>query len=284
MDYLEYDPEELQQVQKIELGILDDFIEICDKNHISYFMCGGTSIGIAREGRMIPWDDDIDVGLLRKDYDRLKEIIITEYNDKYDFVDPLLYEDYFAMNAHICLKGTIFEEYSGIGLNYPKGIFLDIFPFDNISDDDSRLKKDGWKVWKLHKILTLIMIEKPVIYQKGLFAKTIRLICSILHKILVLLKISPLKLKERIDKIVKRYKDEDTKRVAFYFDPKNPFTSLLYKTEIMPLKKVDFQNRKVFIINNIYAYLKRRYPNWRQVPKEEDRHNHKPYKLEFKNE
>ena len=68
MLYKEYDEKTLHRLQQIELEILRDFDELCTENGLSYFGCGGTAIGAVRHHGMIPWDDDIDVGLLRKDY------------------------------------------------------------------------------------------------------------------------------------------------------------------------------------------------------------------------
>ena len=70
MLYREYDEETLKKLQAIELEILKDFNDLCDKYDIDYFGCGGTAIGAVRHGGFIPWDDDIDVGLLRKDYEK----------------------------------------------------------------------------------------------------------------------------------------------------------------------------------------------------------------------
>ena len=64
----EYDEATLKKVQQMELAILKDFIQICTENNLSYFGLAGTGIGAIRHKGFIPWDDDIDVGLPRKDY------------------------------------------------------------------------------------------------------------------------------------------------------------------------------------------------------------------------
>ena len=67
MLYQAYDPEVLKRVQETELEILKDFIDLCDRHDIDYFGVGGTAIGAVRHQGFIPWDDDIDIGFLRKD-------------------------------------------------------------------------------------------------------------------------------------------------------------------------------------------------------------------------
>ena len=66
----EYDKKTLEQLHKIQLEILDEFIRICDKHNLEYYLVGGTLLGAIRHKGFIPWDDDIDVAMMRKDYDQ----------------------------------------------------------------------------------------------------------------------------------------------------------------------------------------------------------------------
>ena len=69
-----YDPEDLKKLQNILLSMLKDILKICDENDINVFAVSGTGIGAARHNGFIPWDDDIDLGFLRKDFDRFVEV------------------------------------------------------------------------------------------------------------------------------------------------------------------------------------------------------------------
>ena len=62
-------------VKNIEKSILENFIVFCNENNLMYYMCGGSALGAARHGGFIPWDDDIDVMMPRKDY----ETFLKEY-------------------------------------------------------------------------------------------------------------------------------------------------------------------------------------------------------------
>lgn len=79
MLYREYDPDVLKKLQKAEIEILKDFDALCDKYSIDYFVCGGTALGGVRHEGFIPWDDDIDIGMTRDDYERFLEVAETEY-------------------------------------------------------------------------------------------------------------------------------------------------------------------------------------------------------------
>ena len=77
---------ELKKLQKIELDILIEFDKICKKNNLRYVLVGGTLIGAIRHKGFIPWDDDIDVSMPRKDYNKFIKIQEKELNhNKYYF-------------------------------------------------------------------------------------------------------------------------------------------------------------------------------------------------------
>ena len=66
-----YDPEILKQLHQVQVEILKDFSSVCEKYSLPYFAVYGTAIGAVRHGGFIPWDDDIDIGMLREDYDKV---------------------------------------------------------------------------------------------------------------------------------------------------------------------------------------------------------------------
>ena len=106
--YRDYDQKTLDILHQVELSILDDFIKVCEDNDLTYFLIGGSLLGAVRHQGFIPWDDDIDVGMMRKDYDKFLEIAQDKLGDKY-------YVDYFPKDkkcylpfAKIRLNGTVF--------------------------------------------------------------------------------------------------------------------------------------------------------------------------------
>ena len=87
MLYKEYDSNVLRKLQKAEVEILKDFDILCEKHNIDYFVCGGTALGGVRHQGFIPWDDDIDIGMTRDDYNLFLEVAQREYGDKYRIVN-----------------------------------------------------------------------------------------------------------------------------------------------------------------------------------------------------
>lgn len=124
--------EELLDLHKALFGILQDVKTVCMNNNISFFLCGGTALGAIRHKGFIPWDDDLDLMMLRSEYERFRVCFREAFPDKYLLAEPLD-EDYTNKKPKIYLKKSVFKEvvYAGLPDKYNK-VFVDIFPIENV--------------------------------------------------------------------------------------------------------------------------------------------------------
>lgn len=123
--------EELDRIKHVELSILKTVIDLLEKNSIKWYLLYGSCLGAIRHNGFIPWDDDIDIGLMRKDYEKARSILIKELPADYIFCDRMTELDYPYNFAKVRKNNTAYVHPGDSHLNIHHGIYIDIFPLDN---------------------------------------------------------------------------------------------------------------------------------------------------------
>ncbi|MCF2555215.1 LicD family protein [Faecalicatena contorta] len=128
---MDYSKEELQKIQKKSLEMLLYFKKICDENHLLFYFCGGCCIGTVRHQGFIPWDDDIDVFMPRKDYEILKRIWKRRADvTRYVLEDADAYHTDYNLFLNIKDTQTTFIRPYQKDLDICHGLVLDVLPID----------------------------------------------------------------------------------------------------------------------------------------------------------
>lgn len=133
-----------KEIWAVELDLLAEFERVCKKYNISFCADGGTLLGAIRHHGFIPWDDDLDIAVLRENYEKLCEIGPDEF--KYPYFWQTEETDPGSARCHAQLRnslttGILKSEYSA-NLKFNQGIFIDIFPFDTVGNDyNSQLRE-----------------------------------------------------------------------------------------------------------------------------------------------
>lgn len=124
----------MKRVWAVELDLLDTFSKVCEENGLCYFLDGGTLLGAVRHQGFIPWDDDVDVIMPRRDYDRLCAMAGEVFHPPYFFQTTLT--DPGVLRTHAQLRNSDTTGYitADTHRTMNKGIFLDIFVLDAIPD------------------------------------------------------------------------------------------------------------------------------------------------------
>lgn len=142
----------LEEYKKIILNVLKKVDTICRENGIKYFLFAGTLLGAVRHKGFIPWDDDIDICMMREDYDRLAKIIQSgEYG--LNFIRIEENKDCFYPYGKICDVNTVLHENNFKDVE-GYGAFIDVFPFGYLPDSESERKKINNKYFRKYQFLT----------------------------------------------------------------------------------------------------------------------------------
>ena len=129
---MEYKEAELSQLQQALYQTLAEVDRICKKHSIRYFVTGGTAVGAYFWGKILPWDDDVDVGMMRPDYERFAAIAQKELGDRFFLQTPDTepHTPFFFMKVR--MNGSRFSESTFKDIKMHQGIYVDIFPFDKV--------------------------------------------------------------------------------------------------------------------------------------------------------
>ncbi len=143
---------QIKSIQKVDLLLLEEFDRICRKLDIGYFICGGSMLGYVRHGGFIPWDDDIDVGMLRADYDRFLAEGGKELSDRFFLQTRESDPEIPYLFSKIRMNDTEYITAYNENRNFHKGICLDLFPFDFLPEDEQEQKAFLAEVKKCVKV------------------------------------------------------------------------------------------------------------------------------------
>lgn len=273
-----YTQEELKKIQSLELEALRTIISVCEKCNIEYFLIAGSVLGAIRHDGFIPWDDDIDIGMTRDNYRRfLKEApallpekyyLQTPYNDKNN---PYFY-------SKLRINGTKVVEYCNRKIDMHHGVYVDIFPLDEVPDDEQLNKAQHEKVQKLIRLFSLRQVpdisDKPITIPdklKGIFRRLLYYVARIIPYGYLI---------DKLEKEFTKYNGTEQKNFACLNYPKRE-TNYVLKTDLYPLTNHIFDGLMVKIPYNYDTYLKTHYKDYMKLPPEDQRFGHKPYYVEL---
>lgn len=158
---------QLEKLKKCELELLRAFLHVCDKLSLRYYLLGGTLLGAVRHQGFIPWDDDIDVGMPREDYEiflREAQLLLPECY----FVQSLSSEPEYHQNfAKIRDSRTTFVEYPVRKRRINHGVFIDVFPLDVYPEGEKeRAAMDRFQ--QIFKFRVRAAVEVPEVSRHGM--------------------------------------------------------------------------------------------------------------------
>lgn len=256
----------LREAQILMTTILKDIDKICKENNIKYWIESGTLLGAVRHKGFIPWDDDIDIGMLRKDYNKFLEI-----SEKYLNEDLILTN--FRNEENIGYQWSkVRHKYSEIvedgDLSYNKGLFVDIFPYDFYEKDQSDIFSKYKKNYKRKfAVLYFSNLELSNITNKKDKLKS--LLCKIYRKII--LRKSFNDICNELGKIVKN-ETVSKKEYLNYGIEVSAYENKIKYTDVFPLKEIKFEDIVVSCPNNSHNCLVAMFgEKYMEMPKENNR-------------
>lgn len=244
---LKYSPDDssLRKHQLRMLEILKVIDSFCRENDIKYWLSSGTCLGAVRHGGFIPWDDDVDIEMMRADFLKFeklfketdKYILQTHYNDKY----------YFTPFHKVREKDSVIYD----SLYKYRGVFVDVFSMEYVNDTVSVITSKFNRIVGKSYTIAKETRKKPLIF---FFASNFYVICKWSHYAII-------SLARIINKFLPNKKLHHTIGVDWPMNIRN-------ENEIFPLTTIDFEGVDLPVPSNYDAYLTRIYGNYMSIPSE----------------
>jgi lipopolysaccharide cholinephosphotransferase len=268
--------DQLKQLQNVLLMVTNDIATYCDSNGIRYQLGGGSVLGAMRHKGFIPWDDDVDLNMPRKDYDRFMVEFAKNFSEKY-WVHSLEHTPgYRSWGGRIRLKGTALKDREDIYSN-ECGVWVDIFPIENTYDNAAARWFHGVISDFYGLICSCTRTNQDFDYYLSLAEGNDQLRKS-------------LRLKARIGKLFSfrsynawmrasekwfsRCKNERSKYVTVPSGRRHFFGELRLRSELVPTRFEQFEGYHFRVPLKAEEYLDQLFGDWRQIPNAEDQEHH----------
>ena len=258
-------------LHQVDLDIVKEVVAICEKHGFTYFMLGGTMLGAIRHKGFIPWDDDIDLGMPRKDYDRFLEIAPKELSKHLKLVNYHTDPEYHYYITRILDTETKVEEERIGNDNRYTNASIDIFPVDGTPNNKVLRKIYFFRV--LYHRALMSLCYKDSIDRKRPRGTAEKVLLWVMERLPVEKMTTPYKQKEKIDKLLRKQKVEGSKFIGNIMGA--------YRTkEIVPAefygqgKMYPFEDIELRGMEMADEYLKWTYGDYMQLPPEDKRKTH----------
>lgn len=252
-----YNPKEsmLRKAQMRMLEMLVEVDKICHNHNIPYWIDSGTLLGAVRHKGFIPWDDDVDICVLRSDYPKIKEILQRELPKWYVFVDSDTDNYYFdacgrvkSINSRVEIPEYRFQK--------EQGIYIDIHPMEQLSSPMHKYigEKLYGKIFR-HRHNSGKAVTSS--WLRRIITKTVS--CCLYPYVSGLIS------------LMRWYGSHHPNVVVYGFGIPYIQGHYFQPSWIFPLVEIEFEGKKVCAPNNVDAYLRSTYGNYMQIPPEEKR-------------
>lgn len=265
------DKETLRKVQLAQLEIGKEIRRVCDENGIKYFLDSGTLIGAVRHQGFIPWDDDMDVGMLRPEYEKFLKIAPLKLEKDFFLqtwdTDPAFCYPF----AKVRKKGTKYVEAISQNSGAHNELFVDVLPYDEFPVNAEEQKGIRKQIYKSCNTMFIKCKMSPWCRHKGIVKKLL-VVCKYVPFMVRAAMMSKEQIKQELYNIMFRYNGTNTGLVYEQFGASSgghPVPAEFFE----PYTEIAFEGEKFKVPANYDGVLCAQYGDYMQLPPEDLREN-----------
>ncbi len=261
-------------LSKIHDNMLEIYLEIkrlCNKHGLVHFVVGGTLLGAVVHHGFIPWDDDLDIAMPRKDYDRFIHICQHELNPKYYLHHQSTDPNYWLCFAKVRKNNTIFLDKIRKNVKAHAGIYVDVFPFDYSRKAGSFHQSVKWRTMTyLNNYIYKKVTKEPL---QGRSSG----IVAFLFSFFTICQLSNFR-----DRIMKSFKSNNAHYYVDLAGGRKLDNSFFEVNRMLPLQEMPFGSITVTAPQDPNYYLLKLYGSkYTVIPPEDERVTHEPLRISF---
>lgn len=263
----------MNKVQQESFKILREIDRICRKHDIPYFLSSGTLLGAVRHKGFIPWDDDLDIGMTRDSLTKFEKVIAEELDPGYFYQSKKTDRYYFNSYPKIRSNSYKLIERTTKHLSIHKGVWVDIFPYDNVSNIEKERTEQFLAIRKIDDIMRRFLYIYPTEKDRGL-KKFIKSTIRFINGKLVSLYFFLPRLYKKRDLYLNMFNHQETDYVNMISYPlsKDEYIgNMTLKEDVTNLIEVEFESMSTFAPENYDRVLSNKYGDYMKLPKKEER-------------
>lgn len=269
----------LRKLQLETVEILEAFKHYCKQHDLTWFLLSGTALGAIRHNGFIPWDDDLDVGMPRSDYNRLLELAKKSFPTGYHLDVPSAEIPLATLFAKMCADGTQFVTQETIEAGYKQGIFIDIIPLDRLAADPQTRAKQ-LKNSRLWQSISYLWHAKTIsVPHKGFLGLLEKTGCRLAHHVIHTF-VSKQMIIDRYERSILDG-HSGCKVSEEWILLSWPHTKPFPTDVLLPVSYHEFEGRDMPVPGKAEEYLELMYGDWKTLPDPDKRHTHMPLHLVF---
>lgn len=254
----------MTELQKIEFDMMKEVIRICNELNLSYYLVCGSALGAVKYSGFIPWDDDIDIGLFREDYNILvsnAQKMLPAHLFLQNYVTDSSYPNIFSKIRN---RQTTYIEKSVANLNINHGVYIDIFPLDGYPENaEEQLNLEKTKVVCQKKLSCVFRMSRN---WKATLGMLLRRVCGYHKKIADIV--------EEYTKVISKYPTQQSLIICNHgnWQGKLEYAS---RQQYGEGTWANFEGLKVRVPERYDEYLTQKYGDWRaDLPDEQKKGHH----------
>lgn len=245
----------IKEHQKVLLELLEEFARVCQKHNIKYILFAGSALGAVRHSGFIPWDDDLDVAMLRSDYDKLLTLDSSEWKD--EFFLQREFSEHWPMFFSKLRKNntTCLEKYHPKDPKIHQGIYIDIFPCDNAFDNTIM----RWLQFGASRIIIAKALHRRGYETRNILKKVFVSLCNFIPQ-------------KKLYEFVLNRQNSNSSLVHSFLGGTSKYRKGYFNRKwFVDMDIVRFENKEVPISKFYNEMLTKQYGDYMIIPSEEER-------------